>query len=166
MWLACTLQQSKVVNLWAQQPTTQLSKVFRPWHNIGCHPLPPEERRRPPKKRSVKSRKNIHFGDDNRTFKPWTSTHIGQPLTPMQHATMKTQPIGHPPSNKCTKQPKPATKVQPKWRCLAGTDDIATESTKSHVPPEMGFNHRHSNIKGSQTNDSSQYDYIIFPASG
>ena len=100
--------------------------------------------------------KDRRVGGDNHTHIQWTSTHIWQPPKPVQHATMKTQPIGHPAPNKCTEQPKPTTKVQLKWHCLAGMIDIATESTKTHLPPEMGFNHRHSNIKDNQKEDSSQ----------
>ena len=81
------------------------------------------------------------------------STHKGQPPRLVQHATMKMQPIGHPPPNKCTKQPKPATEVQLKWRCLAKMGDIATESTKTQVPPKINFNHCHSSIKGSQNSN-------------
>ena len=68
-------------------------------------------------------------------------------------ATINTQPIGHPPPNKSTEELEPTTEVQPKWQCLAKTGDIATKSTKTQVPPKMGFNRCHSNIKGSQNDN-------------
>ena len=105
---------------------------------MAQHRLPPEERWRPPKK-GQNNFEHIYIGGDNHALIRWTSTHIGQPPKPVQHATMKTQPIGHPPPNKCTEQPRPTSEVQQNGRCLAKTCDIATNSSKTQVPPKNGF---------------------------
>lgn len=96
------------------------------------------------------------LGGDNHTLVRWTSTHTQQPPRPVQHATVKRQPIGHPPPKKCTHHRETTTEMLLKWQCLVETIDMATRSTKNQVPPERSFHHPHSNRNDIQNGGFSQ----------